>query len=696
MLSRTPKSVPLVSLLVFALLQGLGATASTVGGSKVVDVRVLMGQVGARPGSDILLGLQLRMKPGWHTYWQNPGDSGQPTTWAVRGPEGTMAGPVRWPTPERLPAGPLMSYGYKTETVLLREVRIPKNLAPGTNLSLISDVTWLECADVCLPGKARLRLEIPIQAGAGPDRAHQNLLLSYEKRVPKPLPPAWTWEPKFSSTQVSFVLRKAGSLDPVYFFPAPGVRLAFAEAQVFSREGNDLRATLRPDPAAGPITALAGVLVFRTGEGLHAYRLQPEDASDGLNLWGALLFAFIGGLVLNLMPCVLPVLSIKVQGLLLRSGESRAQSMLHGGMLTAGVLGSFWLMAGAILFARAGGESLGWGFQLQSPPIVTALAAVMLLFALNLMGVFEVGTTIQKAGARGGSSGLWGSFLTGVLAVVVAAPCTAPFMGAAIGFAVVQPALVALGVFTALGLGLAFPYILLSAFPNLLRFLPRQGAWMDTLKKSMGFLLATAVAWLVWLLGRLSGVDAIGFLLGALLVLAAAAWLYGHAVQNPTASTRARRMAGGIALLLAALGLYLGTLAARLQAAPGPQTSSSPSHIQWEPFSPARLSALRAEGEPVFLDFTADWCLSCKVNERTSLETEAVGRQMKKLGVTAMRADWTRRDPVITGAIQSFGRSGVPLYAVYPRGKVRSAFLLPEVLTESIVLRALERAGRMP
>ena len=691
------KNRALVLLVFWGLLAGNGllATSSDVSRSKAVEVRVLLGQESAAPGAPVMLGLHIRMKAGWHTYWQNPGDSGQATTWSVLGAGVTSVAPIQWPLPERLPAGPLMSYGYRTETVLLRGLTVPESARPGTVLSLTNAVSWLECADVCIPGKATLRLNIPIEPVGRPHVEHQQFLMKVAKRLPRPLPRIWTWESEFSAGATSLLLRGAGHQKALYFFPDPGVRLAYAEPQTFLREGNDLRVLLKSDPAAPPSAQLSGVIVFQTGDGPVGYAVGGSGPlQGGLDLWGALFFAFVGGLILNLMPCVLPVLSIKVQGLLSRSGESRARSLLHGGAMTAGVLGSFWLMAGAILLARAGGESLGWGFQLQSPGIVLVLGGIMLLFALNLMGVFELGASLQRAGSHAGGSGLLGSLLTGVLAVVVAAPCTAPFMGAAIGFAVVQPAAVALGVFTALGLGLAFPYILLSAFPNLLAFLPKQGAWMDTLKKSMGFFLAAAVAWLVWLLGKLSGVDAVGLFLGCLLVLASAAWLYGHLVQNLALARATRRVGAIIALVLAAAGLYLGYLAAQVEGGPQGSRSLSRGPIHWEAFSPSRLAALRHQERAVFLDFTADWCLSCKVNERTSLETEAVAAKFKTLGITALRADWTRHDPAITAVIQSHGRSGVPLYVVYPRRRGRPPFLLPELLTESIVIAALERAAR--
>ncbi len=673
---------------------GLPATSSEPVRSQAVEARTIVGYETATPGAVLMVGLELRMKPGWHTYWTNPGDSGQATTWELRGPSGTGVEPFAWPLPERIVSGPLVSYGYHGRVVFLREVRLPKNLPSQGTVLLESDVTWLECAELCIPGKATLRLPLRLGLQNVVHPQHQNGLVQAERLTPRPAPPHWRFRPSLEKDRASFELRGSGPLKVEYFFPNHEVRLAFAETQKFTTSSDGIVGVLPVDPAAGSPKTLAGVLVVRSGTERVGYLLSVGNSPgrDGLGLLSAIVFAFLGGLILNLMPCVLPVLSIKVQSLLARSGESRAQSLLHGGFLALGVILSFWAMAAVILLGRAGGESLGWGFQLQSPIIVATLAGVMLLFALNLMGVFEVGAALQRSGSQVHGTGLWGSFLTGVLAVIVAAPCTAPFMGAALGFALVQSVPVALGVFTALALGLAFPYLLLSAFPSWLGFLPKPGAWMDTLRKSMGFLLAAAVAWLVWLLGRLVGVDAMGTLLGSLLLLSAAAWVYGHLVQNATARPRARVAAGVVAGLAVGGALLLGVLSTGTEATPQNRASSG-SLIAWEPYAEQKVSSLRASGRAVFVDFTADWCLSCKVNERTSLETAAVSRRMRELDVVALRADWTRHDPAITRAIEAHGRSGVPLYVVYPRGG-GEPFLLPEVLTEAMVLRALERASQ--
>lgn len=683
-----------LALLAFLLLApaSLSARASAPQRSQAVSARLVTGHDSVRPGDSVLVGLHLRMKPGWHTYWTNPGDSGLATKFAITLNAGTV-GPLRWPAPHKIPAGPLMSYGYHDETVLLREIKIPAEFT-GKTIEIKAQTNWLECADICLPGKATLSLDLPVGTQNRLDPEHQGLLVRFEKQLPRPMPPGWQWSVKRNGPRYEVRLSGASGAEFEHFFPAPGVTIAHPAVQSARSQDGVLHLQLEQDSALPPAQAISGVLRLRGEHGPVSYEVAPRAAASLVEVLSALLLAFAGGLILNLMPCVLPVLSIKVQSLMSRAGQSRSVSLAHGLVLAAGVLVSFWAVAIAMLVARAGGQELGWGFQLQSPGMVVALAAVMLLFALNMLGVFEVGTRLQSAGSNSHKDGLGASFMTGVLAVVVAAPCTAPFMGAALGFALVAPAWIALGVFTALGLGLAAPYILLSAFPNATRILPKPGAWMETLKQFMGFLLVGAVAWLVWILGRLAGVDAIGLALGCLLLLAVSAWLYGRVLQRgPTGRTR-RILALVSALLFLGGALLLGARAAQAKAAANTAVPKN-GLIDWQPYSPEDIAAARRSGKNVFLDFTADWCLSCKVNEQVVLETNTIRDAFEKHSVLAMRADWTRNDPQITAAIRALGRTGVPLYVIYAADATAPPVLLPEVLTTGIVLDAL-RALKKP
>ena len=416
------------------------------------------------------------------------------------------------------------------------------------------------------------------------------------------------------------------------------------------------------------------------------------EAMSLFTLLRAVLFAFIGGMILNLMPCVLPVLSLKILGFVQKAGENPRSVMMHGLIFTAGVLVSFWVLAGALLALRAGGEQLGWGFQLQSPEFVLILAGFMFLFGLNMLGVFEIGTSLTAVGGVASGGGWMGSFINGVTATLVATPCTAPFMGSALGFSLSQPPLVSLLIFTSLGLGMAFPYVLLSASPRLLKFLPRPGAWMETLKQVMGFFLLATVIWLAWVFSLQVGSFATVVLLGTLFFLGIAGWIYGR-WATIVQSTGVRRTAQVASLLFIVGGLAIGLFGAQ-SSTPTQATSSttdgSTDGISWQEFSPEKVKSARDSGKLVFVDFTAAWCLSCQVNEKIAFSNDDVIRRFSELNIVPLKADWTSRDPVITQALAQFGRNSVPLYVFYSGTSKDAPAVLPEILTPGIVLEALK------
>jgi thiol:disulfide interchange protein len=437
-----------------------------------------------------------------------------------------------------------------------------------------------------------------------------------------------------------------------------------------------------------PLTALGDLLTPVAGT------RSDRSSSGGQPLgWLALLVtlggAFLGGLILNLMPCVLPVLSIKVLGFVEQAKAGRGEAWQHGLVFTAGVVLSFWALAGILLALRAGGQQLGWGFQLQEPAFVAFLVAVLFVFGLVLFGVFEVGLTLTTVGgAAMNRSGLAGSFFTGVLATVVATPCTAPFMGSALGVALAQPTAVALLIFTALALGMSAPYLILAAAPQLLRFVPRPGPWMESFKQFMGFLLMGSVVWLLWVLGLEVGVDGLALMLGMLVLIGLGGWIWGR-WGSLTRTPVIRRIAMATALLIIVGSTVFGVrtihqLPSAANAATGSKETKS-GGIRWEPFSLARVEELRRAGKPVFVDFTAAWCLSCKANEKVALETEAVRQEIEQRGIVMVKADWTNRDEEITRTLAEFGRSGVPLYVFYPANG-REPKVLPEVITPGLIL----------
>lgn len=666
---------------------------------------------GVAPGKPLWLGLKIEHAPHWHTYWKNPGDSGLPTTLSWTLPAGITAGDIQWPTPGRLPIGPLMNYGY--EGTLLLPVPLTVTTAPaGGSLEVKLRAEWLVCKDVCIPESGDFALRVPAQAATA---GHAALFDAARAALPRPTPGA---QATASVEGSELALRVAGlptewQGKKLGFLPeTPGViHNAASPATSWSGGTWTARVPLDPQRSESPGTMPAVLTTAGQTAGLQIQvavttpwpatapapaalppLVAPADVSTGapppapLGLLLALLFALAGGALLNLMPCVFPVLSLKVLGFASKADDRRA--LLAGGLAyTAGVVLSFVALAALLLALRAGGEQLGWGFQLQSPAVVAGLAALFTLIGLNLAGVFEVGSVLPSSWlAARARHPMVDSFLTGVLAVAVASPCTAPFMGASLGAAMALPAAQALSVFAALGLGLALPYMAASAWPQLARLMPRPGVWMAHFKTLMAFPMFATVVWLVWVLGVQVGVDGVAALLGLLVALAFAAWALGSASLGP----RARGGFGAAALVLMVAALVWAAPALRQ----GATAQAAPTAADnWQPWSPERVAQAQAAGQTVFVDFTAAWCVSCQFNKRTTLASKEVKAAFEQQGVVLLRADWTRRDPTISAELTRLGRSGVPVYAVYTPGSTGPR-LLSEILTVSEVLGALAASGR--
>lgn len=688
-------------LLVLALLPGLAAAQAEGPHARVqllADVR------GVLPGQPFALGVRFKLDRGWHIYWQNPGDSGQAPRIDWQLPQGFSAGDIEWPYPRQVSLPPVVTYGYEDEVLLPVAVTPPDTLAGPGQVSLRGTVHYLICKDLCLPEQAQVSLDLPLLERADPDPAGQRAIADARARLPRHLPEIQLGAGRFGD-RVYLDWPAGVAPGAVQFFPDREGQFRHAAAQVLERVDDRLRLTLT---AAGPVERLTGVLVHDRGwdaagqvralavevpiRSLAAVppagQLVSEHAADGgMGLALAAGLAVLGGLILNLMPCVFPVLSVKVLSFIQLAHGDPGRVRRHGLAFLGGVLVSFWLLAGLLLALRAAGGGVGWGFQLQSPGFVAAMALLLTAVGLNLMGGFEVGLGLSRlAGSAPQPAGYPGSFLTGTLAVLVATPCTAPFMGAALGFALARPAWEALTIFTALGLGMALPYLLLAELPGLLARLPRPGQWMVTLRQGLAFPLFATAVWLVWVLGRQSGVDAVGLLLLAALGVGFAAWGVGHAQRG------ARRwLPGGVVVIGLGVAAVLGFAAAMRPAVVAPSASGASTAagagIDWQPWSPAAVDALRANGRPVFVDFTAAWCISCQVNKQVALDTAAVAARFAELGVVTLQADWTRYDPAITQALAGFGRSGVPLYVYYPPGAPPQ--LLPTVLTPGLVLETL-------
>ena len=676
-----------------------------------VEARLVAETDGARPGDTVTVALRLAIREHWHTYWLYPGDSGEPTTvdWTL--PPGVSAGELQFPYPERISVEPLVNFGYEGTVLHLTDFTIPADAQPGQTITLKGDAVWLVCEQVCIPEEASLSLDIPVvETTPSPNATYAAEFDATRAALPKPSP----WPAVFSHQDktVSVALQapelaKAG-LKSATLFPSKGGFIKNATPQTMRTSGDLLivstetgRMFSTPEKAAA-VTSIPAMLVLTGTDGqTQAFTVNATPgiipasnaapAEGALSVWVALGFAFLGGLILNLMPCVFPVLSMKALALAKKGGDTRAAA-IGGFAYTAGVVLSFLVLAGALIALRQGGALIGWGFQLQSPVIVAGLALLFFAIGLNLMGVFEVGGRLQNIGASVGGSRSSGnnassSFLTGVLAAVVAAPCTAPFMAGAIGTALAQPAPVALAIFGALGLGMAAPYLALTLSPGLVRRMPRPGLWMERLKQVLAFPMFGSAIWLLWVLTIQTGPNTLALMLSAFLVAAFGLWLWGLA-QRGEGGWLTRGLSG-IAAAVVIAALVVAPQTAAPAAAATENTGAGPAS---EPYTPARLEALLKDGKPVFVNLTAAWCVTCLVNEEVALSSASLAAAFKSGGITYLKGDWTNQDADITRLLEQHGRAGVPLYLYFPAGQTTPQ-VLPQLLTEGIVLSALGLSG---
>jgi thiol:disulfide interchange protein/DsbC/DsbD-like thiol-disulfide interchange protein len=710
-----------------------------------VEVELVADRAALAPGQPLKLGLRIRHDPHWHTYWRNPGDSGLPTQLTLSLPPGFSAGDIQWPAPERIRIGPLANFGYEGEIVLPVAIAVPSAVNDPA-VDFRAHAQWLVCKDVCIPGEARLDLNLPVQrTGTPPPSPTAGLFDAMLRRSPQ------------GSIDVAAEVRgnrlalafDGGEASRVDFFPYAETLISNPARQALSRIGDAAQPRSRLDvvladgvvratiekagffsvPAgvlvtdgvarevrARPVESLpAGTAVVNAADNMASGAYSSASPSGGLlagsrsgpaaftsgardsmaasTLSGALVFAMIGGLILNLMPCVFPVVGLKLLGFAGEGARGSRAARLNATVFAAGVVVSFWVLAVILLGLRATGEAAGWGFQLQSPTFVVAMAMLFVAIGLNLSGVFEFGTRLTRLGGIANASTSVSAFASGVLAVLVATPCSAPFMGTALGYTLGQSTLEALLVFTAIGIGMALPYLLLGWFPAWQRWLPKPGRWTESLRQFLAFPMYATAAWLAWVLGQQVGIDAVlGLAIGAVL-LAMSAWIYGRFVQ--VASTY-RVPATTAALLAAAVAVYLAIAPAARDAATGTGRSeragadraASAGASDWEAWSEQRVNDAIRAGQPVFVDFTAAWCVSCQVNERLVLAREPVAAEMARRKVLKLRADWTQRDPAITAALAKYGRNGVPLYLMFVPGEAVPR-VLPELLTSGIVLDTL-------
>jgi thiol:disulfide interchange protein len=692
-------------LTVAAPLAALAAPTAVVKTDEVRAELVAHVPAGLAAGKTAWLGLSIEHAPHWHTYWKNPGDSGLPTSLTWQLPPGATAGEIAWPTPQRLPVGPLVNYGYEDKLLL----PVPLTIAPdfkGDALDIKLTAQWLVCKDVCIPQQGEFALRVPVAASTAGHAARFNAAWAAQPKDARDAKVSAELIDDAKSLRVAVAgLPTALQGQPLAFFAETAGVIDHA-AKIDGRwEGATWRADVpissqrfespqrmhavltAPGQAAGTridmaiagawpaIAAPAPAAVVETPR--EAVAPPPPDVGFG----AALLFALVGGALLNLMPCVFPILSLKVLGF---AGHAHSRRALVGGGIaySAGVVLSFVALAGLLLALRAGGEQIGWGFQLQSTGFVAALAVLFTLIALNLAGLFEFGSVLPSGLASMRlRHPLADSFLTGVLAVAVASPCTAPFMGAALGFAFTLPAAQSLLLFAVLGLGMALPYLVMSAWPAVARAMPRPGPWMATFKTVMAFPMLATVVWLVWVLGQQTNVDGAAALLAVLVALAFALWAWGRVDSSRVG--RAVWSTAGAALLALSVA-WAVPIWREAQAAPTTANAGE----RWQPWSAERVAALNGEGRTVFVDFTAAWCVTCQVNKRATLSDATLLTEIDTARVVLLRADWTRRDAAISNELSRLGRNGVPVYAIYRPGD-SAPTLLPELLTLQTVREAL-------
>lgn len=682
-----------------------------------VQAEIIFEHSSIQPKTPFWVGIRLQLDEGWHAYWKNPGDAGMPPQIDWQLPQGFEVSDIHWPSPKKFTAMDAIGFGYEDEVILL--AKITPTTAVSSPAEIAANVSWVVCdASSCLPGSADVQAQVAIsQATPKINKDHSHHFTQTRKKLPQTMQ---TMKGERKNGLVSIPLTIKETIQSIAFYPEEMERVDSTVDPVVT-DGN---AVLLKEHNSTNQEPLKGVLVINGHKAYDIHvQLDPDCTTDiALNLnensaktsemepenvhqfRGSVLLAiglaFLGGLILNCMPCVLPVISFKVLSFVKMANESRRLIFQHGLAFSFGVLLSFWVLAGVLLTLQSWGQSVGWGFQLQEPLFVGILAAIIFVFGLSLFGVFEIGTGMASLAGQASTksdTGLTGSFLSGILATAVATPCTGPFLGTAVGFAVTLPTYQALMIFTSLGLGMASPYLLLGAFPKLLKFMPKPGNWMITFKEVMGFIMLATVLWLIWVFGAQTDTMAVFILLTGFFALAIGCWIWGK-WGTPIKKKQTRLIGLGITAVTFVMGGYAITKASGMSSicvepissAEIAMADTSPSKLtdRWIPFSPELLEKLQSQGVPVFVDFTAKWCLICQANHLV-LDVDNVQQKFREKGVVRMLADWTKSDPVITEWLKKFGRNGVPLYVLYNENQEPE--ILPQVLTPDLVIEKLDQ-----
>jgi len=693
----------IVCLSIFALApQG---KSQTYQGKELVKAELLADTNAIVLGKPFTVGLLLRMAPGWHTYWKFSGDAGLPTELKWKLPPGWKIGEIQWPIPlKTIDPGDIETYGYENEVLLMQEITPPQKIDdPSVRLS--ADANWLVCEKICIPGSATLQLELPKSATS--EAANTELFARYRRLLPRTWPGSnvatVNWSRTGPDLRLKVMSETLGNYPTLDFFPLPEQGAVVGHPKIDSRNKNEVVLRIPIESSAKNLSSIGGLIVFSqqpNGDDRAAWQIASAPIVSAIGtapargIFTFLLFGFLGGIILNLMPCVLPVISLKIFGFIQQAGQSRQKILRSGLAFTTGIFVWFIALALLLIVLKSVGHEVTWGgFQFTNAYFVLGLSVIVLVFALNLFGVFEI--SLPQSMTRSLISTTerkddLGSFFQGVFATVLATPCTAPFLGTALGFAFSQSPAFILAMFVAIAAGMSAPYLLLSVQPAWLRLLPKPGPWMLHVKQFMGFLLLATLLFLLYVIGAQRGLEGAIWASCFLLVISVACWMKGAFVL-PTASVAKRTVVPVLMLVLVlASGVYfiggkfhstnIASVNSRL---PG----------DWQPFTPERLQAELDQGHFVFVDFTAAWCLTCKFNEANVLESSAVREAFQRHAIVKLKADWTNGDPVITKLLQQFGRPGVPLYVLYP-GKSDRPIVFPELLTKSILLKKLETTSR--
>ena len=679
------------------------ARGQTYQGKQLVKPELLADTSAVVPGKTFTVGLLLRMAPGWHTYWQSPGDAGLPTELKWNLPPGWKTGQIQWPIPlKTIDPGDIQTYGYQDEVLLMQTITPPASISDST-VKISADASWLVCEKICIPGNGSLQLELPISSSSAP--ANTDLFARFRRLLPQDLPGSKTatmnWHRAGNDLLLTVASETLANYPAVDFFPLPEGEVVVGHPKVESRNGNEI--TFRIPIETGTPSSLDGLIVFSQHENDNnraAWQITGTPTTSAVSpppargVFTFLFLGFLGGIILNLMPCVLPVISLKIFGFVQHAGQSRSKILRSGIAFAGGIFAWFVGLAILLIALKGAGGDITWGgFQFTNPYFVLALSVVVLVFALDLFGVFEIALPQRVTHGLLGWTGLEGdagSFVQGLFATILATPCTAPFLGTALGFAFTQPPLIILSMFVAIAAGMSAPYLLLCAQPAWLRFLPKPGPWMLHVKQFMGFLLLATLLFLLYVLGAQRGLEGAIWASCFLLIIGMACWMKGAFIV-PTATARKKAIVVVLMLVLVLVsGAYF--IGGKFRAA---RIASADSQLRgdWQAFTPERLQAELAQGHTVFVDFTAAWCLTCKFNEASVLESNAVREAFRRHAIVKLKADWTNGDPVITKLLKQFGRPGVPLYVLYP-GKSGDPIVFPELLTQSMILEKLESTAR--